>query len=161
MAFPFPVFLVLYLVCLTTRTSYELFKKRGLVITGSTMLFAAIFTVMCLMWVCWFSMCPLDPWRLDVPRLARWIDLSAFTVGWGLAIGALIQLRGLEDIDHLVTTGLFSRLRHPMYTGFILWILGWAMYHGAALSLGAGVNWHRECPLLAATRGHGARIALW
>ncbi len=38
----------------------------------------------------------------------------------------MIQLKGLENINHLVTTGLFSKIRHPMYDGFILWILGWA-----------------------------------
>ena len=59
-------------------------------------------------------------------------------LGMALAIGAVVQLRGVENIDHLVTTGLFFRLRHPMYTGFILWILGWATYHGAFLSLVIG-----------------------
>ncbi len=54
-------------------------------------------------------------------------------------VGALAQLRGVENVDHLVTTGLFSRLRHPMYTGFILWILGWATFHGAAPSLLPGL----------------------
>ena len=48
-------------------------------------------------------------------------------------------MRGLENIDHLVTTGLFSRLRHPMYVGFILWILGWVVRYGAVVSLAAGV----------------------
>jgi protein-S-isoprenylcysteine O-methyltransferase Ste14 len=41
----------------------------------------------------------------------------------------------VENIDHLVTSGLFSRIRHPMYTGFILWILGWVFFYGAATSL--------------------------
>jgi protein-S-isoprenylcysteine O-methyltransferase Ste14 len=26
-----------------------------------------------------------------------------------------------------------------MYTGFILWILGWSIYHGAILGLGIGL----------------------
>jgi protein-S-isoprenylcysteine O-methyltransferase Ste14 len=55
-----------------------------------------------------------------------------------LSIGALIQLRGLENINHLVTKGLFSKIRHPMYVGFILWIIGWAIYHGAVISLFVG-----------------------
>jgi len=32
-----------------------------------------------------------------------------------------------------------SRLRHPMYTGFILWIVSWARFHGAAISLLPGL----------------------
>jgi methanethiol S-methyltransferase len=45
----------------------------------------------------------------------------------------------VENIDHLVTNGLFSKLRHPMYTGFMLWILGWAIFWGAMLSLLIGI----------------------
>ena len=37
-----------------------------------------------------------------------------------------------------------------MYTGFVLWIFGWAIYHGAAISLIAGLvavinilNWRK------------------
>jgi protein-S-isoprenylcysteine O-methyltransferase Ste14 len=59
-------------------------------------------------------------------------------VGLVLAIGATIHLRGIENIDNLKTKGLFSKIRHPMYLGFILWIFGWAIYHGAVLSLCLG-----------------------
>ena len=58
-----------------------------------------------------------------------------FLVGLGLEIGVLIQLRVVENINHLVTNGLFSKIRPPMYLGFNLWILGWAIYHGAVMSL--------------------------
>jgi protein-S-isoprenylcysteine O-methyltransferase Ste14 len=61
-------------------------------------------------------------------------------VGLVIAFGALIQLKGLENVKHLVTTGLYSKLRHPMYYGFILWILGWAIYYGAIVSFLAGLT---------------------
>jgi protein-S-isoprenylcysteine O-methyltransferase Ste14 len=100
-----------------------------------TILFALVFVAMCLMLASWPLMCPLDPMHLSLSKTAKWLGLCVLLVGLGLAIGALIQLRGLEDIDHLVTTGLFSKIRHPMYTGFILWILGWVIYYRAAVSL--------------------------
>jgi protein-S-isoprenylcysteine O-methyltransferase Ste14 len=90
------------------------------------------------MWVSWFNMAPLDSWHLALPSIVRWIGLGVVIVGMGLAVGAFIQLRGLENIDHLVTAGLFSKLRHPMYTGFVLWILGWAVFHDAVTSLIVG-----------------------
>lgn len=133
------VFLGLYVVSLMTRTSYELLKKAGRVNQKSKMLFAVIFVAMCLMWASWFRLCPLDPWLLTLPGIIRWMGLGILLVGGGLAIGAVVQLRGFEDIDHLVTTGLFSKIRHPMYAGFILWILGWGVYHGAVVSLVVGV----------------------
>ena len=135
----FLILLGLFLVCLVTRTTYELAKTAGRVNVKSKPLFAAVFAVMCLLWVSWFMMCPVDPWSLSTPAAVRWAGLGVFLAGWVLAIGALIQLKGLEDIEHLVTGGLFSKLRHPMYTGFICWILGWGVYHGATASLIAGV----------------------
>jgi protein-S-isoprenylcysteine O-methyltransferase Ste14 len=134
----FLVLLVFYVACLTTRSTYEMFKKSGRVDLKNKILFSLIFSVMCLMWVSWFLMCPVDPYAVDLPLAVQWFGFGVFLVGWGLALGALVQLRGLEDIDHLVTGGLFLKLRHPMYTGFILWIVGWSVYHGAAVSLLVG-----------------------
>jgi protein-S-isoprenylcysteine O-methyltransferase Ste14 len=69
------------------------------------------------------------------PETIHLIGLALFILGFILAVGALAQLRGLENIDHLVTSGIFSFIRHPMYTGFILWIIGLSLYHGAFISL--------------------------
>jgi protein-S-isoprenylcysteine O-methyltransferase Ste14 len=133
------VFLGLHLAGLMIRTGYELLKEAGRVNTKSKPLFTTIFMAMGAMWVSWFGMCPLDPLHLALPNMVRWMGLGGLVVGLGLAIGALFQLRGLENIEHLITTGLFSKVRHPMYTGFILWILGWGIFHGAVVSLGAGL----------------------
>jgi len=133
------VFLGLYLGSLIIRTSYERLKKAGRVNPKSKIIFAVVFAVMCLMWASWFSLCPLDPFRVALPDPVRWVGLGVVILGVGLAISGMVQLGGLENINHLVTTGLFSKLRHPMYTGFILWILGWALYHGAVVSLVMGL----------------------
>jgi protein-S-isoprenylcysteine O-methyltransferase Ste14 len=134
----YSIFLGLYLGSMIIRASYELLKKAGRVNPKNWIVFAVVFAVMCLMWVSWFILCPLDPFRLALPQLVRWVGLGVVIVGMGLAIGGMVQLKGLENIDHLVTTGLFFKLRHPIYTGFICWILGWAVYHGAIFSLFIG-----------------------
>ena len=132
------VALGLYLVGLIIRTGYEILKKAGKENSKSMILFIIVVLAMCLFWIDWFVMCPQDPLHIELPGCVRWFGLGLFVIGWGLALGALIQLRGVENIDHLVTNGLFSKLRHPMYLGFILWIFGWAIYHGAPVSLMAG-----------------------
>ncbi len=134
----YSIALGIFLTCLAIRTSYEILKRAGKINPKSTILFLLILLAMCLLWISWFGMCPQDPLQLKVPDPVRWIGLGILLIGLGLAIGALIQLRGVENIDHLVTTGLFRRLRHPMYLGFILWIFGWAIFHGAVASLIAG-----------------------
>jgi protein-S-isoprenylcysteine O-methyltransferase Ste14 len=133
------IFIVLFLLCLAIRSSYELLKEAGKVNPKSKLVFALIFTAMCALWVSWFALCPLDPFQVSLPNAVRWGGLALFATGMILAIGALLQLRGLENIDHLITTGLFTKIRHPMYTGFGLWILGWSIYHGAIASLAVGL----------------------
>ena len=39
----------------------------------------------------------------------------------------------------VISSGPYATVRHPMYLGFILWIFGWAIFHGAVISLVAGL----------------------
>lgn len=129
---------VLFLLSLAIRLEYELLKQARKIDPESKPIFVVVFSAMCILWVSWFILCPADPIRADIPDAIRWTGLAVFVAGSMLAVGALIQLRGVENIDHLVTTGLFRRIRHPMYVGFICWILGWSIYHGAIASLAIG-----------------------
>ena len=147
---PYYLFLAIFVCGVLTRNLYEILKKAGRVDLENKLQFAAIFSVMMALWISWFTMCPLDPYRLDLPDGLRWMGLGGVILGWCLALLAFIQLRGVENIKHLVTTGIFAKLRHPMYTGFMLWLLGWSLFHGAFLSfiadlLGLGsVFWWRS-----------------
>jgi len=127
------------LLGLAIRTSYEALKKAGRADTSNSSIFALVFVAMCVMLASWPVMCPLDPWRIAVPGVERRIGLGLVIGALALAVGGLVQLRGLENIDHLVTTGMYARLRHPMYTGFILWIVGWVVRYGAVVSLAVGL----------------------
>jgi protein-S-isoprenylcysteine O-methyltransferase Ste14 len=131
----YPVFVCLYFLGMIIRAVYEELKKKGRVSPKDRVIFAIVFLAMCLMWASWFNMCPLDPIRVPLPPVVGWMGYGIFLVGLVLAIGATIHLRGIENIDNLKTKGLFSKIRHPMYLGFILWIFGWTIYHGALLSL--------------------------
>ncbi len=92
----------------------------------------------------------LAPVHLALPAIVRWAGLGAVLLGIVVAVGGMWQLGGVENIDHLVTTGLFSRIRHPMYVGFALWIIGWCAYTGAVTNLVlapfgfASVLWWRQ-----------------
>jgi len=133
------LFAGLCLIGLTIRTGYEWLKKAGRVDTNNKAIFAMVFMAMCFMLASWPTMCPRDPWRIAFPGILHTIGIVTVIAGLALAIGGLIQLRGLENIDHLVTTGLYSRIRHPMYMGFILWIVGWVVCYGAIVSLVVGL----------------------
>ncbi len=133
------IFLGIFLLAHIIRTVYELLKRAGRANPENKILFALIFMDMCALWISWFAMCPQDPSRIVMPEIVRSFGLALVAAGLVIAVGALIQLKGLENIKHLVTSGLYAKFRHPMYNGFILWILGWGIYHGALISLGAGV----------------------
>jgi protein-S-isoprenylcysteine O-methyltransferase Ste14 len=128
----------LCLIGLGVRTGYELLKKRGLLDPRNKAIFAGVFAAMSLMLGSWPVMALLVPSPVVFPWLLRWIGFGSVAAGLLLAVGGVAQLRGLENIDHLVTTGLYARLRHPMYTGFILWIVGWALTAGAVVSFAIG-----------------------
>jgi protein-S-isoprenylcysteine O-methyltransferase Ste14 len=129
----------LFLLCLAIRCGYELLKEARKIDPESKPIFATIFTTMCVLWVSWFKLCLSDPFPVDMPGPVRWTALALMVIGTVLAVGAFIQLRGVENIQQLVTTGLFKKFRHPMYVGFVLWILGWSIYHGAVVSLAIGL----------------------
>jgi len=129
----------LCLAALAIRTGYELLKKSSRMNPENKLVFGIVFAAMCLMLISWPFMCRLDPLPLALPGIAGWVGLAILAVGLGLAVGGMVQLRGVENIDHLVTSGLYSRLRHPMYTGFVLWVFGWVIFFGAAASLIIGL----------------------
>lgn len=129
------VLVVVFLLGLLIRFFYERLKLTGRIDTKNRLIFSFIFSFMMLIWVCWFAMSPLDPWRFELPDIICWLGIAVFILGMILAFGALFKLKGVENIQFLATTGVFSRIRHPMYLGFILWILGWAIYYGAIFTL--------------------------
>ncbi len=124
-----------YLLGLLGRGVYEWLKERRRVDPTRRLVFAVVFADMSLMWASWFGMGALDPFRLGLPPALNWGGLALVIVGALLFLGGLIQLRALENTKTLVTTGLFSVTRHPIYLGFVLWLLGWPVFQDAGMSL--------------------------
>jgi protein-S-isoprenylcysteine O-methyltransferase Ste14 len=135
----YPLIAGLCLSGLMIRSGYELLKRAGKVDAKNPIIFIIVFAGMGLWLACWPVLCPLDPWRLPVPGIVRWLGLGLVAAALVLALAGLWTLRGLENIDHLVTQGVYAKLRHPMYVGFILWIIGWVVSAGAVVSLALGL----------------------
>jgi protein-S-isoprenylcysteine O-methyltransferase Ste14 len=132
---PYAFVLALCLSGLGIRVIYEELKKAGKIDPKNKLTFAVVVLGMSLFLPSWALLCPLDPWRFDPPSVIVWLGILMVVFGAVLAFSGLIALRGVENIDHLVTGGLFRWLRHPMYTGFILFILGWVVLNGALMTL--------------------------
>jgi len=83
----------------------------------------------------------IDFWTLDGDTL-RWIGVALYAIGGTVRIWPVFVLgnrfSGLVAIQPghtLVTTGIYSVIRHPSYLGAILILLGW----GLAFRSGVGV----------------------
>ncbi len=61
----------------------------------------------------------------------RWLGLALAIVGFGLLTVARLQLGNAFSLvpkaTTLVTTGIYARLRHPMYAAFWLWAVSQAL----------------------------------
>jgi protein-S-isoprenylcysteine O-methyltransferase Ste14 len=53
-----------------------------------------------------------------------------------LFVVGLLTIKTLESYDNdLVTAGIYSRIRHPMYLAFMLWLIGLPLFFGGLFSL--------------------------
>jgi protein-S-isoprenylcysteine O-methyltransferase Ste14 len=131
------LFFILVMLCITThivRSIYEILKFKNIV-KPNKLTFAIIFTNMGLLWSSWFVLCSRDPNKINIPVIVHYFGFALFGLGFIVFLTALFTIKTLESYEgDLITTGIYSTLRHPMYFGFILWLIGFPMYFEAFFS---------------------------
>ncbi|MBN1893943.1 isoprenylcysteine carboxylmethyltransferase family protein [bacterium] len=96
---------------------------------------------MFVLWFSWFQMCLLDPTILPVPGWIRGLGLFLFVAGVFLFVFSHTKMKGFEGRGVLIKTGIYSRIRNPMYLGFIIWIIGFPLFMRKMLSSLSSVIW--------------------
>jgi protein-S-isoprenylcysteine O-methyltransferase Ste14 len=136
------LFFVSAIVCLTThiiRSVYEILKHREIIKAGK-LSFVIMFTNMLLLWVSWFIICSNDIYRIDLPAVINYLGILLSCLGLIAFITGLLTIKTLESYDgDLITTGIYSKIRHPMYLGFILWSIGFPLFFDAPFALMLGL----------------------
>jgi len=128
------------LVCFLTRTLYHVleYKKSRIAAHKSMALLIAI--NMALLWSAWFFMNFTDPLRIALPQWLRISGFVLFIIGTVLMIVSHIHIPGYGT-NKLRTTGIYSRIRHPMYLGFMLWLVGFPLFWQSIVTLITAVLW--------------------
>jgi protein-S-isoprenylcysteine O-methyltransferase Ste14 len=94
-----------------------------------------------LLWFSWFQMCFTDPLRVEFPRWARYTGLAVFATGVLLFVVSHLKLKRFSPGDELVVGGIYSKIRNPIYLGFILWIVGFPIFMQSLITLLSAVFW--------------------
>ena len=128
----------LVLLCIIThiiRAIYEVMKHKK-VIQASKLSFIIIFLDMFLLWTTWFILCRLDKSVLSLPAAINYFGIALVIIGLVIFLTALFTIKTLETYQGgLITKGIYSKIRHPMYLGFVLWLIGMPVFCGGMYSM--------------------------
>ena len=132
------IFLIAAIVCITCniiRSIYEIFKHKK-IIKANHFTLVIIFANMASLWVSWVLLCFNDIHRIELADMIRYAGISLVGIGLVVFFMALLTIKTFESYEgDLITKGIFSKIRHPMYFGFILWLVGLPLYFGALYAL--------------------------
>jgi protein-S-isoprenylcysteine O-methyltransferase Ste14 len=132
------LFFTLVIICLIThivRTVYEILKHKQVMKPGK-LSFIIIFSNMIILWISWILLCSYDIYKTDIPNLIRYTGSLLAVVGLIIFLAGLYTIKTLESYDgDLITSGIYSLIRHPMYSGFILWLIGFPIAFGSFFSI--------------------------
>ncbi|MGC9312550.1 MAG: methyltransferase family protein [Sediminispirochaetaceae bacterium] len=129
------------LACYSIRTVFNLAVHHRKPPADNKIVVSFIFFIMAVLWFAWFRMCFIDPVRIDLPRWIRYFGLTLFAAGVLLFILSHTSLRGFGTQEGFVTSGIYSKIRNPMYLGFILWIIGLPLFLQGLLTLASSLIW--------------------
>ena len=128
-------------VCFVVRTLYNYYNYRGCKIAAKKSVIITIYVLMAVLWFAWFQMNFTDPVKMSLPLWLRLVGLTFFVIGVSLFLFAHAGLGRLKEEGRLIKTGIYSRIRNPMYLGFIVWVVGFPVFMQSVLTLLSAGLW--------------------
>ncbi len=133
------LFIIILSVSIVThivRTGYEFLKINDKINPEGKFVFPVIFLNMIILWVSWFMLGFVDPFKLQLPDVIKYLGILTFLLGMVLFFWSLLMIKKFENYHgDLVTNGIYKYFRHPMYLAFILWMVGSSLYHQSTTSM--------------------------
>jgi protein-S-isoprenylcysteine O-methyltransferase Ste14 len=102
------------------------------------------------LWPAWFALIALDAERFHWSRMPLWLQIAgALMIALCIYIvyltfrensyaAPVVRIQS-ERGHHLIDTGLYAHVRHPMYAGVLLFIFGTPLLLGSWYGLGAAI----------------------
>ena len=123
------------------RTVFNVFNYKKHPLAQNKKVVTAVYIIMAILWFAWFQMVFSDPMALKLPVWLRYAGLAVFIIGVSLFILSHVKLGGFKDKAGLKTSGIYTKIRNPMYLGFILWVTGFPVYTESLLTLATAPVW--------------------
>jgi len=131
----------IWMLTCVVRTAYEFLKRKKPELLKNKGLFIVMMAVMFFMWAAWGFASFADPIEISSIGWPRYIGAGAFVIGLGLFIFSDVAKKGVIDKGFLVTKGIYSRLRHPMYLGQFLMAVGLPFFTRGLVTLCLSLVW--------------------
>ena len=127
--------------CFALRTIFNFLRYRHHKIANTRLFVNIIYGVMFILWFSWFQMCFIDPVKMSLPLWGRLAGLLLFISGVSLFILAHLKMKGFTEQGFVEMRGIYSKIRNPMYLGFIIWVVGFPIFLEKKLSLLSSIIW--------------------
>jgi len=96
---------------------------------------ASMTVVEAIMWISWIILSLVPQAIMPLPLLIATLSGPfLLLIGITMFFEAKKELRGFRDPGKLVTTGIYGKVRHPMYLGWMLILLGFPLLFRALLA---------------------------
>lgn len=137
----FLIWFALCFICYLFRTVFAFLNFKHKQIVNKKSVITGIYIVMAILWFSWFQMCFVDPVKISLPLLLRYVGLLIFIAGIFLFIFSHIKLKGFKGNNYVVKKGIYYKIRNPMYLGFMIWIIGLPLFMQKLLTLLSSIIW--------------------
>jgi protein-S-isoprenylcysteine O-methyltransferase Ste14 len=128
-------------VSLAVRSVYHAAAETRPALAASKSWHLTITVLMGVFWFSWFQLNFVDQWTLQLPPFLRHAGLVLFAGGVALFVLSHVRMRGFTEQGGLVTTGIYARIRNPMYLGFTIWLIGFPLFMQRLLALASAPIW--------------------
>jgi protein-S-isoprenylcysteine O-methyltransferase Ste14 len=123
------------------RNFYEGRKFQKSELRENKTIFRILIFAMFFMWSSWIFMSFSDPVKISFITWHTYPGIVLFAAGLVIFIISEATREGVTDKGFLVSKGLYSKIRHPMYLGQFLMAVGFPLYTGGLVTLGLSIFW--------------------